>query len=111
MAVQEFSRFQNRLRAVIIEKLALFVVRSGISINRASQAAMKEFVVDMINLGVSLNGKRMQIEEVIGNFSRTTLTEKILQLGGRMKERDISAAKEVHFVNIIIDAGTVLGKK
>ena len=44
------------------------------------------------------------------SFSRTILTEKVLEIGRRLKMRDMESAHEARFVNIAVDTGTVLGK-
>ena len=88
----------------------MLIVRTGISVNRASQAAMHEFIHQMIELGMSFAGKHLKLDEAITDFSRRTLTEHVLRFGAEMKERDVTFACEAHFVNLVIDAGTVLGK-
>ena len=108
---REQTKLQSRLRSVIIEKLARLILETGISINRATREGMRNFIFDMIRLGMAFSTKSVNIEETIGEFSRRVLTEKILQLGVTMKERDIQNARDAHFVNIIVDAGSVLGKK
>ena len=107
---QEQARIYERLRSAIAEKLAILIVRTGISVNRASQAAMHEFIHQMIELGMSFAGKHLKLDEAITDFSRRTLTEHVLRFGAEMKERDVTFACEAHFVNLVIDAGTVLGK-
>ena len=109
-AEQEQLHFQRQLRSLVSDKLAELVIRTGISINRASQEAMKAFIVDMINLGMRFKDKHLNVEEALGDFSRRLLTDRIMQFGSKMKERDLQTAREVRFVNVIADAGTVLGK-
>ena len=108
---REQTKLESRLRSVIIEKLAHLILETGISINRATKEGMKSFIVDMIRLGMAFSTKSVNIEEAIGEFSRRVLTDKILALGATMKERDMHVACEVNFVNVIVDAGSVLGKK
>lgn len=107
---QEQARIYERLRSAIAEKLAVLIVRTGISVNRASQAAMQEFIHQMLELGMSFAGKNLRLDDAITDFSRRTLTEHVLRFGAEMKERDVTFASEAHFVNLVVDAGTVLGR-
>ena len=109
--MREETKLQSRLRSLIMEKLARLVLETGISINRTTKEGMKNFIIEMIRLGMAFSAKSVNIEEAIGDFSRRVLTDQILHLGTAMKKRDMDNAREIHFVNIIVDAGTVLGRK
>ena len=107
---QEQVRFYERLRSLIAEKLGILIVKTGISVNRASQDAIRTFTLEMIQIGMSFANKHLKLDEAIIDFSRRILTEQVLRFGTQMKERDIACAREAHFVNLLVDAGTVLGK-
>ena len=54
---REQTKLQSRLRSVIIEKLARLILETGISINRATREGMRNFIFDMIRLGMAFSTK------------------------------------------------------
>ena len=69
-----------------------------------------DFISSMIQVGKSLTSQNFAVEEAIGCFSRGVLREKLVELGEKLREKDLIVATEVRFVNLAIDAGTVFGK-
>ena len=103
-------RTLERLRQLVLEHTAQAVIKLGISLNKASQQDLWTFCAEMIRIGQSFAAERMDVNEAMVSFSRTILTEKVLEIGRRLKMRDMESAHEARFVNIAVDAGTVLGK-
>lgn len=81
-----------------------------ISLNKASSDELWTFCIEMIRIGQRIASEHVDLDEALIPFSRKVLTERVLQIGKRLKLRDIEAARERRFVNIAVDAGTVLGK-
>ena len=107
---QQQIRSLEKLRGTILEHTAVFVAKMGISLNRAAKKDLIDFICAMIRIGQTMVAESVNIEEAIGHFSRRVLTEKLLALGARLKERDFETAREIRFVNVAVDAGTVLGR-
>ena len=103
-------RTLQQLRSTILDHTALFIYQSGLCLNKASNMYLIDFISSMIQVGKSLTSQNFAVEEAIGCFSRGVLREKLVELGEKLREKDLIVATEVRFVNLAIDAGTVLGK-
>ena len=100
----------ERMRQLVLEHTARAVINLGISLNKATQCDLWNFCTEMIRIGQNLANQQLELDEAMVSFSRNILTEKVLEIGRKLKLRDTEMAREMKFVNIAVDAGTVLGK-
>lgn len=100
----------EKLRGLVLESTAQAVIKLGISLNKATEQTLWNFCVEMIRIGQTVALERVDVDEAMISFSRSVLTDKVLEIGARLKLRDTEVARETNFVNIAVDAGTVLGK-
>ena len=75
----------------------------------ANQSAL-QFIQEMIRLGARIcqSGMKLDIRELFQEVSYGRIRSEILMEGVRQRDLDISLAKEVVFVNLALDAGSVL---
>ena len=103
-------RILEKVQDLVLEQVAQAVIKLHISLNKASSDNLWRFCIEMIRIGQKVAEEHVDPDQALIPFSRKVLTERVLQIGERLKLRDIEAAHELRFVNIAVDAGTVLGK-
>ena len=101
-----------QLRDEVMNQIALLALRLGLNITQASAEPMRQFVMEMITLGAKLGPRTFQLdlEGVLSTFSPYKIRQCIVNAGAELKTKDMDKAKQVTFVNIACDSGTVLGK-
>ena len=100
-------RTQERLRNAVVDAVALLSLKLQIPVTRLTKPALTEFMVSMIKIGRSVQAS--DVEQMVTGFSTRTISERINRFGHLFRERDFTAAREHRYVNIAVDAGTVLG--
>lgn len=101
-----------KLRDDVMNQIALLTLRLGLNITQASAEPMRQFVMEMITLGAKLGQRALQLNlnDVLCTLSPYKIRECISNAGTELKTKDMETAKQVTFVNIACDSGTVLGK-
>ena len=100
-------RTQEKVKNAIVNAVALVSLRLQIPVNRVSQPALGEFIMSILKIGRSVG--TADVSQLVEGISARAINEKITELGHLFKERDFSVARELRYVNIVVDAGTVLG--
>ena len=100
-------RTQEKVKNAIVNAVALVSLRLQIPVNRVSQPALGEFIMSIVKIGRSVG--TADVSQLVEGISARAINEKITELGHLFKERDFSVARELRYVNIVVDAGTVLG--
>lgn len=100
------------LRDTVIEHIASLALSLGLTLSQASQSALITFVVELIEIGSRMGtlAQEIDLHDVIGRISPYSIRQSIGRAGEKLKEKDMTKAKEVRFINIACDSGTVLGK-
>ena len=110
LAEKQKLRTLEKVQDLVLEQVAQAVIKLQISLNKASSEDLWRFCIEMIQLGRRMVSEHVNPDEALVPFSRKVLRERVLRIGERLKLRDLEVARELRFVNIAIDAGTVLGK-
>ena len=100
-------RTQERFRNAIADAVALLSLQLQIPVNRISHPAFWEFVTSVMQIGESIG--KTNVDQLLQGISAKAISERITHLGHVFRERDFATARELRYVNIVVDAGTVLG--
>ena len=99
---------QDRLRNAIVDAVALLALRLQIPVARISQVPLREFILTMIKIGRSIT--EGDVTQIVNGFSDRIISERMMKIGQDLKENDFFLARQVRYVNVVVDAGTVLGQ-
>ena len=106
--VQQDFRTQERLRSAIIDAVALLSLKLEIPVHRITQQPLRDFILSMIKIGHSI-GER-DVAQIVNGFSWKLVSDRMISIGREIKANDFATARETRYVNITVDAGTVLGQ-
>lgn len=103
---------QRELCDIVLNHIAMLTLRLGLTISQGAAVAMKDFVTQLILVGAKMGNRALQIDlnQVLEPISVYRLRQRLSKAGLEWKSKDMAKAREVRFVNIACDSGTVLGK-
>jgi hypothetical protein len=99
----------------ILDMCAVFVTATGLSCRQASSHAMHQLIVDLMQLGASLKrddpDTAVDVLPIIDEFTDHTIATWIHKRGDDSLNKAMNALEDVHFVNLVLDSGTVYSLK
>ena len=102
---------KDDLRQAVIDHNGVLALKLGLTLSQASNDSLVDFVIQSIQMGSEFGSRvrHVNLHDVIGKISPYHIRQSMAQAGQQLKEQDMIRAREVMFVNIACDSGTVLG--
>ena len=99
----------NHVSQQILDLIAKFGCDENISSLKLEKQPMKEFVRCILALGIDLNqnGIGKEYLSAIRFYSAPTISKRIIDYGNKIKQDQFMRLKEIRFINLLIDSGTV----
>ena len=103
--------FLNDIHQQILDAACIFAATVGLSAQKACSPAMYEFIIKILKIGKSLKCDEKHVSDIFSEIrllDPKLFAKRLHRLGEIRREKDIEMAKNISFVNIASDAGTVL---
>ena len=99
----------NNISENILNNMTILACNSNISAKKMASSPMKEFVKNLIHIGINLGAHNYgpEILQMLRFYGITTITKKIKEYGLYISNTQQNRLKEIKFINILCDAGTV----
>jgi hypothetical protein len=104
------SRDRVAFNKKVVRYIAEFTGAVDLSFHRAAGMATFKLVTNLIQLGASLPRQGNQIVNItnfLDRFSDRRVRDEMIQVADDKFQADIANLRDVHFVNISVDSGTV----
>jgi hypothetical protein len=110
-AESEQTRNRARLNQRIVSIAGDFIAATNLSCRQAASPAMHEFIIALIQLGASLPRDQLNaivdVPPLIDQITAQGAAEALAENANPKFQIAIAQLQSIHFVNLIVDAGTI----
>ena len=110
---QSNSNYDNKVLREISQEIVKDQVKLScdlnISIRKISSDSFIQYSKKLISIGMHMHSNRMNENDISGIrfFSSTNISSNMKLYGKELKEQQINRIKEIKYINLLVDAGTV----